>query len=97
MMERLFMGIRVVPQAKIEKSLEFNWVKFKTFGVRTGRFELPTSCLSSKRSKPTELSPHSIKDCKGRNFFPYSQEGDCVFWNFFLNIAFAEVKDNRYL
>ena len=28
------------------------------FLVRTGRFELPTSCLSSKRSKPTELSPH---------------------------------------
>ena len=32
--------------------------------VRTRRFELRTSCLSSKRSKPTELCPQ--KDCKDR-------------------------------
>ncbi len=32
--------------------------------VRTRRFELRTSCLSSKRSKPTELCPQM--DCKDR-------------------------------
>ena len=32
----------------------------RVFRVRTGRFELPTSCLSSKRSKPTELSPRRL-------------------------------------
>ena len=32
----------------------------RVFKVRTGRFELPTSCLSSKRSKPTELSPRRL-------------------------------------
>ena len=47
--------------------------------VRTGRFELPTSCLSSKRSKPTELSPHSFWECKGRNFFLIAQESRSVF------------------
>ena len=31
------------------------------------RFELVTSCLSSKRSKPTELNPR--KDCKDKYFF----------------------------
>ena len=34
------------------------------FLVRTRRFELRTSCLSSKRSKPTELCPQ--KDCKDK-------------------------------
>ena len=34
------------------------------FRVRTGRFELPTSCLSSKRSKPTELSPRLFGSAK---------------------------------
>ena len=39
------------------------------FLVRTGRFELPTSCLSSKRSKPTELSPHCFGNAKiDKNF-----------------------------
>ena len=32
----------------------------RVFRVRTGRFELPTSCLSSMRSKPTELSPRRL-------------------------------------
>ena len=36
-------------------------------GVRLSRFELLTSCLSSKRSKPTELKPRKA-DAKIRNF-----------------------------
>ena len=36
-------------------------------GVRITGFEPVTSCLSSKRSEPTELNPR--KDCKGTHFF----------------------------
>ena len=36
-------------------------------GVRITGFEPVTSCLSSKRSKPTELNPR--KDCKDRYIF----------------------------
>ena len=49
--------------AQKEKTPTLLPVSFR--GVRIFRFELKTSCLSSKRSKPTELYPRV--GCKGTN------------------------------
>ena len=43
------------------------------FFVRLSRFELLTSCLSSKRSKPTELKPRIVWECEGKDKFRNSK------------------------
>ena len=49
-------------KAKI-KNPEWNFIQGSLF-VGLGRFELPTSCLSSMRSKPTELKTHCGQNYK---------------------------------
>ena len=55
-------------------------------GVICTRFELVTSCLSSKRSKPTELTDHflAICGCKSTTFF----QTDKIIFTFFVYLQY---------
>ena len=55
MLIKLF-GLFTVVNAKTEDRKSPPSLKLRRAKVGRGRFELPTSCLSSKRSEPTELT-----------------------------------------